>query len=170
MEGVLVSSLGSSGAKRAALPLNNAFGKARPCDPDQRFCDLRRLARTIHLGAVMYIQHLIAVCFGLCAFADSALSQTVPRPSVAAIGGQLPVRHQMGGADLHGVSLTTLADDRRGSRVPTLLRRPRGCQLREGAQKDLTSPRFGPILRAGQVERFARRRGSPLETAEGILR
>jgi len=34
----------------------------------------------------MYIQHLIAVCFGLCALADSALSQTAPRPSVAGNG------------------------------------------------------------------------------------
>jgi len=34
----------------------------------------------------MYIQHLIAVCFGLCALADSALSQTAPSPSVAGKG------------------------------------------------------------------------------------
>jgi len=34
----------------------------------------------------MYIQHLIAVCFGLCALADNALSQTAPRPSVAGNG------------------------------------------------------------------------------------
>jgi len=31
----------------------------------------------------MYIRYLIAVCFGLCALADIALSQTAPRPSVA---------------------------------------------------------------------------------------
>src|SRR5882724_4313480 len=34
----------------------------------------------------MYIRHLIAVCFGLCALADDALSQTAPSPSVAGNG------------------------------------------------------------------------------------
>lgn len=31
----------------------------------------------------MYIRHLIAACFGLCALADNAMSQAVPRPGVA---------------------------------------------------------------------------------------
>src|SRR5882724_11891615 len=34
----------------------------------------------------MYIRHLIAICFGLCALADNALSQTAPSPSVAGKG------------------------------------------------------------------------------------
>jgi TRAP-type uncharacterized transport system substrate-binding protein len=31
----------------------------------------------------MYIRHVIAICFGLCALADNALSQTAPRPGPA---------------------------------------------------------------------------------------
>ena len=31
----------------------------------------------------MYVRYLIAVCFGFCALADDAISQTAPRPPVA---------------------------------------------------------------------------------------